>query len=34
MKDFRIKEYHETDFASEKYLHILEDHKVKIEMDL
>jgi len=32
MKDFRIKEFHETDFASEKYLHILEDHKAKIEM--
>ncbi|TQI70972.1 uncharacterized protein (TIGR00369 family) [Gramella sp. Hel_I_59] len=33
MKDFRVKEFHETDFASEKYLHILEDHKAKIEMD-
>ena len=32
MKDFRVKEFHETDFASEKYLHILEDHKAKIEM--
>jgi len=33
MKDHRIKEFHETDFASEKYLHILEDHKAKIELD-
>ncbi|WP_295179037.1 acyl-CoA thioesterase [uncultured Christiangramia sp.] len=32
MKDFRVNEFHETDFASEKYLHILEDHKAKIEM--
>ncbi|WP_299154975.1 acyl-CoA thioesterase [uncultured Christiangramia sp.] len=32
MKDFRVNEFHETDFASEQYLHILEDHKAKIEM--
>ena len=33
MKTKRIKEFHETDFSSEKYLHILEDHKVKIQKD-
>ncbi|HKJ48872.1 MAG TPA: acyl-CoA thioesterase [Christiangramia sp.] len=33
MKSKRIKEFHETDFSSEKYLHILEDHKAKIELD-
>ncbi|WP_026934604.1 acyl-CoA thioesterase [Christiangramia echinicola] len=33
MKSNRVKEFHETDFSSEKYLHILEDHKVKIELD-
>ena len=33
MKKRRIKEFHETDFSSEKYLHILEDNKVKIELD-
>ncbi|SDR85955.1 acyl-CoA thioesterase [Gramella sp. MAR_2010_147] len=31
MKMNRIQEFHETDFSSEKYLHILEDHKAKIE---
>ena len=33
MKTKRIQEFHETDFSSEKYLHILEDHKVKIHKD-
>ena len=33
MKTKRIQEFHETDFSSEKYLHILEDHKVKIQKD-
>ena len=33
MKSNRVKEFHETDFSSEKYLHILEDHKAKIELD-
>jgi len=33
MKDFRMKEFHETDFSSEKYLHILENHKAKIDLD-
>ena len=33
MKTRRTKEFHETDFASEKYLHILEDHKAKIDLD-
>jgi len=32
MKKKRIKEFHETDFSSEKYLHILENHKAKIEL--
>lgn len=33
MKKKRIQEFHETDFSSDKYLHILEDHKAKIELD-
>ncbi len=33
MKKRRIQEFHETDFSSDKYLHILEDHKAKIELD-
>ncbi len=33
MKKKRIQEFLETDFSSEKYLHILEDHKVKIEKE-
>ncbi|PTX43300.1 uncharacterized protein (TIGR00369 family) [Christiangramia gaetbulicola] len=33
MKKKRVQEFHETDFSSEKYLHILEDHKAKIELD-
>lgn len=33
MKMKRIKEFQETDFSSEQYLHILEDHKVKIDRD-
>lgn len=32
MKKVRSQEFHETDFSSEKYLHILEDHKAKIEL--
>lgn len=31
MKTNRVQEFHETDFSSEKYLHILEDHKAKIQ---
>lgn len=31
MKKNRKQEFHETDFSSEEYLHILERHKVKIE---
>lgn len=31
MKRQRLQEFHETDFASEEYLHLLEEHKVKIE---
>ncbi|MUP47128.1 acyl-CoA thioesterase [Gramella sp. BOM4] len=33
MKKNRIQEFHETDFSSERYLHLLEEHKVKIEKD-
>lgn len=33
MKKNRIQEFHETDFSSEQYLHILEDHKAKIQLD-
>ena len=33
MKSKRTQEFHETDFSSEKYLHILEDHKAKIELN-
>ncbi len=33
MKKRRVQEFHETDFSSEKYLHILEDHKAKIELN-
>ena len=33
MKKKRTQEFHETDFSSEKYLHILEDHKVKIDRE-
>ena len=33
MKKNRVKEFHETDFSSEKYLHILEDHKAKIQLN-
>lgn len=31
MKSKRKKEFHETDFSSEEYIHLLEEHKVKIE---
>lgn len=31
MKSHRRQEFHETDFASEEYLHLLEEYKVKIE---
>lgn len=31
MKKLRKGEFHETDFSSEEYYHIVEDHKVKIE---
>jgi len=31
MKMNRKKEFHETDFSSEKYVHLLENYKVKIE---
>ncbi|TVZ27955.1 uncharacterized protein (TIGR00369 family) [Gillisia sp. Hel_I_86] len=30
MKFKRKKEFHETDFSSEEYMHLLEDHNVKI----
>ena len=33
MKMNRSQEFQETDFSSENYLHILEDHKVKIDLD-
>ena len=33
MKKKRTQEFHETDFSSEKYLHILEEHKVKIDRE-
>ncbi|SDS49034.1 uncharacterized domain 1-containing protein [Gillisia sp. Hel1_33_143] len=33
MKFKRKKEFHETDFASNDYLHLLEDHNVKIEIN-
>ncbi|MCP9200116.1 acyl-CoA thioesterase [Gramella sp. GC03-9] len=33
MKKKRVQEFHETDFSSERYLHLLEEHKVKIEKD-
>ena len=33
MKMKRSKEFHETDFSSDKYLHILEDHKVKLALN-
>ena len=32
MKLNRKKEFHETDFSSEEYLHLLEKYKVKIEI--
>lgn len=32
MKKHRVQEFHETDFASEKYMHLLEDHHIKIEL--
>jgi acyl-CoA hydrolase len=31
MKLNRKKEFHETDFSSEEYVHLLENYKVKIE---
>lgn len=31
MKINRTSEFHETDFSSDEYLHILEDHRVKID---
>ena len=33
MKKKRIQEFLETDFSSDRYLHILEDHKVKLEKE-
>jgi uncharacterized protein (TIGR00369 family) len=33
MKNKRTREFQETDFSSDKYLHILEDHKAKIELN-
>lgn len=33
MKLKRKKEFHETDFSSEEYLHLLEDHNVKLEIN-
>ncbi|MFV8225996.1 acyl-CoA thioesterase [Christiangramia aquimixticola] len=33
MKKNRSREFHETDFSSQKYLHIVENHKAKIEME-
>ncbi|MGA8853093.1 MAG: acyl-CoA thioesterase [Christiangramia sp.] len=33
MKKKRVQEFHETDFSSEKYHHILEDHKAKIQLN-
>lgn len=32
MKKKRKQEFHETDFTSSEYLHLLEDHNVKLEM--
>jgi len=32
MKAKRKTEFHETDFSSNEYIHILEDYNVKIEM--
>lgn len=32
MKAERRKEFHETDFLSERYLHLPEDHNVKLEL--
>tara|TARA_R100000935_G_scaffold166_1_gene471 strand:+ start:60 stop:605 length:546 start_codon:yes stop_codon:yes gene_type:complete len=32
MKVKRKTEFHETDFSSKEYLHLLEDHNVKIEL--
>lgn len=32
MKQRRKKEFHETDFSSEEYMHLLEDHKVKLDL--
>ena len=31
MKLKRSKEFHETDFSSQEYLHLLEGHNVKLE---
>lgn len=33
MKQRRKKEFHETDFSSEEYMHLLEDHKVKLDLN-
>ncbi len=33
MKKKRIQEFLETDFSSDRYLHILDDHKVKIQKE-
>ncbi len=32
MKFKRKKEFHETDFSSHEYIHLLEDHNVKMEL--
>lgn len=32
MKKHRVEEFHETDFSSDQYLHILEEHKAKIQL--
>ncbi|WP_417886783.1 acyl-CoA thioesterase [Zunongwangia sp.] len=32
MKSTRDKEFHETDFASENYIHLLDDYKVKLDL--
>lgn len=33
MKLKRKKEFHETDFSSEEYLHLLKDHNVKLDIN-
>ncbi|MFO7720836.1 MAG: acyl-CoA thioesterase [Gillisia sp.] len=32
MKIKRKKEFHETDFSSEEYMHLMDDHNVKVEI--